>query len=884
MAVYLVNKLYSIYTGSMPGKRKSNNYDAVGGIFGFIFAEAQKPRERRRPVKRPTGISASSVLTDAIFASLENPGVFISDTIVKEFNDALDIKIAQIDFLGGRGGLKLSSNSIGNWIRDPGGQVQRAINNAKADRKASRARMLGETMDDFLTTAWAHKYGDLEAKEIVLASAAAREKAESYKIARAIGQNVKSTPTVEKDFMINRTVDLIGEKTFGMRWHSMSEREKMDFSHRLAVGSTHRDMIDFLTRAYGAVEANNFDHALKKRSYDEVLDIYDAEVYRELENSHLTEKIDLLRGAAPGSKEEKQRKIYEKARLFVNLRRKEEIAALQAQLKKGGLSPDERRETERKIRDAEIAQKVVGGRNTIVTNIGKWEGYLGTISMLGGPLGTNVVGSVLSGDFFDSRKNQFAPVQAVKVQGMPGVEIYVAKKDKNKVQNVYNEMGEALYYATPRALFRTFFFNGELFARGLYKTNGQLKELLDASGTGVLGSDVVNGILSLRGKDLDRYIHDTLEAMRLHIGSGHFSQEDLDKLEKLLKQSKNFKNLTNVFSMPARTKKLIEDSINKVFNERFRKMREGIVNSLMNNPAIKDLITKTFGDALLKEFVARGGLRNLIRPLVSAIAGALGLSLTPVVSIVITIVVNVAMDLVGKIAKVFVQIMLVAMVGFFAAIVLLGGSIGSWKKWNRKTFSYNYAVPGTVSQCPAYGGYSIPRPERPSDQLLDPRLPADWRGAGDVNEVFRRAKAYVSSMYGSVGTNLVLLDCSSGSDPTGMCARIGWAWCYSASSIYCKVDKLTKTSSQYAFSLFVHELLHQLQRGGSTDLREWGADYLSDNGGGYTFSTPSGCKKATQINTSSCSGQDAVNVALGRDTSSNCYRQISSQILGRFCQ
>ncbi len=61
-----------------------------------------------------------------------------------------------------------------------------------------------------------------------------------------------------------------------------------------------------------------------------------------------------------------------------------------------------------------------------------------------------------------------------------------------------------------------------------------------------------------------------------------------------------------------------------------------------------------------------------------------------------------------------------------------------------------------------------------------------------------------------------------------------------------------------------------------------GADYLSSNGGGYVFSTPSGCKKATEINTSSCSRQEAVDAALCRNTNTDCFRQVSGQILGRF--
>ena len=809
--------------------------------------------------------------------------------MVKEFNDALDVKIAEVDFFDGRGKLKLTTNNLASWLRDPGGQIQRAMDNVKADRKAARARMIGESIDDFLTTAWAHKYGNLEAKQIAQANASANEKAESYKVARAVGQSV--TTSVDRDFMANRTVELLGQKTFGNRWFTMNEQEKLEFSSKLGAKSNRKEIELYLARRYGKAEAQNFDHLLRKKGYEDKIDVFDPEVYRELEDNYLTEKIYSLRDAPEGSEQEEQRKIYEKTKLLINLDKiKQETYALKDRLKEGNLSADEKKEIERAIKDKEKVLREVGGAHSLFTGIGKWEGYLNSIKMLGGPTGTNVVGLILNGDFFDPRKNNLTPVKKVTLEKIPGVEIYVSKKDRNRVQNAYNEMGEALYYATPRSLFRTFFYNGELFARGLYKNNEQLKELLGGLGAaGVLGKaigadNVIDSIYALDGKDLNEYISKTLERIQTQLASGNLSIKDFEKIEKLLKQSKNLKNLTKIFSFPARTKKMIEDKIKGVFDVPLRKARQKIYDAIMKNEALKNWITKTLGESMLKDFVAKGGLQNLIKPLVSAVAGALGIALTPLASIAITIGVNIAMDLAGKIAKVFAQVMLVAIVGLIAGIVVLGGSIGSWKKWNKKTYSYNYVVPDTVNQCPAYGGqnYNIPPPDGGEGWVPGPGLPDDWEGAKGVYEIFKRARDYVSREYGTVNTELVLIDCTNmGNHP--MCPAIDWAWCYSASSIYCKVDKLTSASPQYVFALSVHELIHQLQMGCTTDLREWGADYLSSNGGGYTFSTPSGCKKATQINTSSCSRQEAVDAALCRNTNTDCFRQISGQILGRFC-
>ncbi len=863
----------------MPTKGKNDNYDAIGGIIDFILAESEKPPEKRRPVKPPTGVSASSALTDAIFASLEKPGVFISNTLIDEFNSALDVKIAQVDFFGGRGNLKLTTNNLGSWLRDPGGQVQKAINNVKADRKAGRARMVGEAIDDFLTTAWAHKYGNLEAKQIALANASANEKAESYKIARAVGQSVASY--AERDFVANRAVDLLGQKTFGNRWFTMNEQEKLDFSSKLGAKSSRKEIESYLSRRYSDTEVQNFNNALGKKKLGEEVDIFNPELYRELEDNYLTEKIYSLRDAPEGSEQEEQRKIYEKTKLLINLDKiKQETYALKDRLKEGNLSADEKKEIERAIKDKEKVLREVGGAHSLFTGIGKWEGYLNSIKMLGGPTGTNVVGLILNGDFFDPRKNNLTPVKKVTLEKIPGVEIYVAKKDRNKVQNAYNEMGEALYYATPRSLFRTFFYNGELFARGLYKNNEQLKELLGGLGAaGVLGKaigadNVIDSIYALDGKDLNEYISKTLEGIQTQLASGTLSIKDFEKIEKLLKQSKNLKNLTKIFSFPARTKKMIEDRIKGVFDVPLKKARQKIYDAIMKNEALKNWITKTLGESMLKEFVAKGGLRNLIKPLVSAVAGALGVALTPLASIAITIGVNIAMDLAGKIAKVFVQIMLVAIVGLIAAIVVLGGSVGSWKKWNRKTFSYNYVVPDTVNQCSAYGnqGYYIP-PNGGGGGSPGPIIPPGWEGADDLYELYKRAREYVSETYGrSIYVELALVVCPGGPG----CESINGAWCYSGLDyVYCKVDKLLGASNRYAYLLFVHELIHQIQGDSCPSMvREWGADYLSEGAGGY------GCR----VSTSACTPEEAVNAALCWDTSTACYRDVAAQVNGGACE
>jgi hypothetical protein len=73
-------------------KNQKQDDEILGQIFDFIFKEAKKPPEKRRPV-RVTGLNGNSDLVDALTAALEKPGVFMSDQILDVFNDALDLKL-----------------------------------------------------------------------------------------------------------------------------------------------------------------------------------------------------------------------------------------------------------------------------------------------------------------------------------------------------------------------------------------------------------------------------------------------------------------------------------------------------------------------------------------------------------------------------------------------------------------------------------------------------------------------------------------------------------------------------------------------------------------------------------------------------------------------
>jgi hypothetical protein len=889
----------------MAKAKSPSNYDVVGGIFDFIFTEAEKPVDKRRPV-RPTGFSAEGALTDAMLAALEKPGVFMSNNIIDEFNSALDINIAQVDF-NEYGKIKLSTKNLAGYLKDPAKQIKGTFDRAKGGRKSSRVRMLGETMDDFITTAWAQKYGNLEAKKITLANASANEKTEAYKIAKAVGESHRpvereagpglgyrgvSQLDRSNDFMIDRTIELMGSKTFRSDWDSLPESDKVKFANFLSRGKvTPIEIQQFLDRNYGNRYARNFSMVLLSFGDNEPIEISDPEVYKTIENDHITGRINALSGAAPNSPEEKQRKIYKRTKVMINLRTQKQIEDLTAKLADPSLSPIARARISQAILDGEAAlESVWGGQTSLVSTIGKWEGYINSINATwGGVMGAqNLVPSILNGDFFDPDKNTTGPTKSIEsgIKDLEGMKIVVARTDKNRVINAYNQMGESLYYMTPRSIFRTFFVNGEGFARLLNRDVMGLKDLESKlGGFGVRGygaDEITKSIKEKVGRDLDNYLNTALGGLRT---SGSLSAEDLEKISKLLNSSKNMRNLTHFFSLPARLNGAISNQIKNVIGPRMKKARAKIVATFLKNKNIANWVAKTGGGKLLRTFIQEGGLKNLLKPIITAIAGTLGIALTPIVGFLISVATSVAMEFAMKGVKVLFQIGQVVLIALVAVLVLgLGGAKKTWNKFNKKSYSYNYVVPDTVKQCDVYedlyaGGIEGPFPY-PGPYPLGPDFPP-YPGGDDVYEIFAQAREYVSSNFRPVSADLVLVTCP-GHD---RCDDIQGGVCYSAGSIYCKADKLPGATPQYIFELSVHELLHQIQGRGAcnTDMREWGADYLSNNGGGYSFSTSSGCRRATQIDTSSCSGDEARDAALCWDTSTSCWNSIRSQINGRFC-
>lgn len=702
----------------MAKRPNSDNFDALGSVFDFLFDEAKKPPERRKPIV-PTGISSDSELTEGIVAALEKPGAFISDTVVSEFNDALDVEMVRFKY-GEFGSVKLTSNTLVDFLKDPQAAFDKAVKVQKAIRKTQRVTFLGAMMDDFITSGWAHKYGNLEAQRAVFGANVAN-RYESYKIERAFGQfsgsHAEDPPSKTQgtsvpgkfsprdlNFMAERSFDLLGNETFGANWGNLSVEEKGAFASMVSGGvkmSDIDDIKDELRRRYANTIPDidvRFSNAIGNSfKPQQPIDIFSGKFYKNLETNNLNNRI-----ADPNTPED-EKKIYEKT-LYLLQRNKVELRNSIDNIKQSlrNAPPDQRQRLRQELKDAKGALRAIEG-HTLFGRIGQIEGYVNSLNTVyGGVLGTNAVASILNGDLYDKRKNSiFLPVEDKKIGGVE--EIFVKKGSKNKWIDKYNGVLTEAYYFTPRAAFRTFFYNGEGFAYMLNKRLEKIKSLPEFQALANLGIDGNFLDTGFNGKDIDTFVNNLIGNARQNL-----TPEQLANLEKLLKSSKNLRKVTTFFSSPYRVKKALTD----LFADKVKAARVKVKDWILKNPRVLAWFAKSGANKLLEAWAMKGGLDVFMRSIIGAAASALGITLGPLGTVVANAVAWVATDFAMKAVG---QIMVIGkyfLLGLVGLVVLLfTWSASTNKAFFEDNFSYYHVPPGSVVMCSMYEEIELKSPE-----------------------------------------------------------------------------------------------------------------------------------------------------------------------------
>lgn len=734
----------------MAKKPKSNNFDALGSIFDFLFTEAKKKSAKRRAIK-PTGVSATNSVTEAAFAALEKPGAFISDTVVGEFNDALDYEMATVKFADGLGNkVSITSNNMIDFLRDPQGVVSEQIKKNKAIRKTMRAAFLGESMRDFVATGWARKYGDLEVQKAVYGTHVSVEQkaSDSYSIAKAMGQfaggdkgagpseNAKFLNAAESEFMVGRSMELVRKKMIpDAEWDSLSKEEKASFNEAFLrenswqkfkdTDTPDRSLRDFLTTKYGAGTGSTMYSQYIKATGGDYRDpnavggsILGAKTYFKLETEHIDERIRKLESDPQTEETLNELGVYRKTRYLMDrktgeIKLRSELERIKNDLKSAS-TPQEKSRLKKELKDTRSALRYMEGSN-LMGKIGQLEGYVNSWQTIyGGISAEKFATSVLGGDFFDEGKNTLnCPSTGNKVGDL---EFLVAKTHpgNNKFINKYNEMGNAMYYLTPRSVFRTLFFNGEGFAYLMHKGLSKRSDIMSLLGKGI----PKNGLPDIY--DTNKLMEFVLSKNSLDIlnaNSANFTPEEMEFLKKFLDNNKTLKGVIKITSFGSYVKNTIQKKILELTAPFRRKFAEQFLMRFVSKYGKEQAV------ALLNQWIAKGGINVMFRSLATSIAGVLGFAGGPVTSALVSAITFALTDFAMKAFAqmvIFGKYIVYGIIGIIALLFFV--SSGAVSKYNKTTTTYANEIPGEIIKCSVYDEDELEEGDTPpwGDAIIPP--------------------------------------------------------------------------------------------------------------------------------------------------------------------
>jgi hypothetical protein len=507
---------------------------------------------------------------------------------------------------------------------------------------------------------------------------------------------------------------------------------------------------------------------------------------------------------------------------------------------------DQHRKSIRELRsDYNMAQ-----RYELASKMGTFEGHWNTAKELF--IDGNLFGNVVTGDFFNANRNRIEWLQPAKQYertfitktGLRGkksvkgsVKFLDAKKGSNKFQQSYYDAMMPLYYLSPVTLARSL-ATGEVFA---YRANLIEKEFRKKMEK-VLAEKIANF-------NMDNFMAEVLNGngeAYLTALTESISPELLKKMEKFIGQQERWNKLAYNFSAISRTRDEIVNKVKGLIEKRLG----GDIKTVVGNKLLEVGFIKKFGEKAVKSWMKNGGFRALASGVVNAALQAIGVSIAgPIGSAIASVLTWIGTELAVKVAKPVikfnVKIVLLLTVGSFAFIVLLFGSF-----FLMVFGKYSHVAPNEIVMCEAYTDLNL----TPIDPADFPDLPLGPRSGGEDVDFQCGPGETVQGLFSRMATELgmpsaqleFIFPGDADYDDGGW-----WCWAKGVNLVVCKGDKVN-TCNDTIVRLFKHELTHLRQYRNASGsygglFMEWGADWLSGNGGGYSFATRDGeCIKATQ--------------------------------------
>ena len=759
----------------MADKRKDQNVDPMQSIFDFIFAQTQKPAEKRRPV-RVSNISGSSELTDVLTTVLEKPGLHVADQAMNNLNDALSLQIAEIYTASGAPQQKTKiftkdlltiftdqnkffdalyeKNKRKIKLADYAGKSFRGLNAASVAKKLG----IDDWEDRWAINRAAAEYEDPSERLAVVNSASkigrkylaidsftkGSEEAFSSGISGYRAEIIRAGKDLdnaniqnanELRIFLSRDRFFRGQNAAIQEIVNQYQSKEGKFYHSLRNSIKEKDLKD--AGISNLKDYNHWEETLQK-GFKDRLDRSAPEninMFRDISSKYYAGKGHLYKAYGDGDDSSKG-VAYDKMSLLMLNWKKSQKKILGKQVNnlkvvRGNIKTLKRLGVlssvqQRKLDDLKKAEKELKSevkflnRTNAQDKYYQMRGYWGSMKDV---WGKNLGASILDGTFFTGDNKILNPVSqselGVHKVGRDGIYFNINDKD-----NAYCRTMTTVMYLTPKKLLK---MDGTYFAYRAYRNRmdsfnkliSQMKALGGDKLADILYKDLE--VLGLFGKGSKGELlinYDAFEDPAVLRGklaglrAKYGGDPDIRRLLDIyMAKEGQLYKLVSTFSIIARLKENLKRKIDKAT---IGKIRGAIAGRL---------ITRFGGDLNLKNAIIGwskgGGIQGLYRGFVDKLLKKMGFqafALTTVSGALTAVLANFTF----KIYIIFAKVLVTALIGL---IFILGAGFSFGNSLMQKYSPVSHIEPGEVIQCEGFEPEGLVNPETTID--IDVPVPSD---------------------------------------------------------------------------------------------------------------------------------------------------------------
>lgn len=748
----------------MPKKNDNNYNDALGSIYQFLFEEAEKPPEKRKPVKL-TGLSGESFFVDALSTIIQNPAAYVGNTVMDGINDAFNADVLNFDIDKQGGKLEIKANDLATIIKDPNKFFDSQYKKAETIRKQNRVRWFSRPIQQQVFTAWAMKNGFSSEEATVLGQAVGsglsdsgfvarlrkdwsdssgkRKPGDKLKLGMKVGYADSDMPQFRGFARGMRKDDAIN--AFDKGWAKSGLPDNTRKAYIKGLLQTEVDQVGGLNK----LQLSNF---LQAKGFPESSDIFKNVMGSFGFDDSNASNRRLLSGYFRGKAEQAEalgdtagRDRYGRAVSILNTvdndtilqDTRDSIRKLQDAI--SGLPASQRnngnpqyRNINKKISvlrrsEADLRRGLGGGMLTysVFSGLGQLEGFANAWNASYG-ISKDLIPSILNGSFFDSRghKNSlFSPSKTMEIGTTKGVfEIHVARGAGVPYREELMGVLNGVYYFTPAGILSTL-TTGEGFAYLLNQSRKSLNKQFKSLSVGDMSFLIQIGIDPRKaGFDIASVMADpkkyaVLKDFLIKRPNSPISR----KLLPLIKNDERFLALADLFSWSTKLKNSVGMSVKKLLNRGLAKSGLALDDEALKALGINQVINRYIGAKILASKIWKDHIEGyLIRKLGekvakeisslllkeglrSALVGlftALGSSLGPLGTALGYLASEIIMALGYEMARIGILFLLLVALGLIATILVL--QYGAASSFAKLMNLHTDISPTEVVQCSAW--------------------------------------------------------------------------------------------------------------------------------------------------------------------------------------